>query len=313
MLLSSLSESIGFTVFGNSKLDWLTDQNDTTCNNDKETPVYLALKPPIRLGWSRVVVNSPARLRHIELFYYIANENIPIRCPGPKVNIGDTVQDILCPTADNVTKVTVTINGEAGRGLCSFYLSSACVGTHGARCWYNCSKNCGGLYNACDHVTGICCVPGYTGAKCDQGLCPSGKYGLNCSKDCSIHCAGPSKSCSHINGSCAEGCDPGYTGETCDRKCPSGRHGVKCNESCSLHCARSNNTCSHINGSCAEGCDPGYTGESCDQKCPSGRHGVNCNKSCSAHCAGPNNTCFHVNGSCAYGCDSGYTGETCDQ
>ncbi|KAK3761635.1 hypothetical protein RRG08_058005 [Elysia crispata] len=52
-------ESIGFTVLGNSKLDWLTDQNDTTCNNDKETPVYLALKPPIPLGWSRIVVNSP--------------------------------------------------------------------------------------------------------------------------------------------------------------------------------------------------------------------------------------------------------------
>ena len=47
-----------------------------------------------------------------------------VECSGPKANISDTVQDILCPTADNVTAVTVTINGEAGRGLCSFYLSS---------------------------------------------------------------------------------------------------------------------------------------------------------------------------------------------
>ena len=67
---------------------------------------------------------SSARLRHIELHYYIANKDDTNKCPGPKVNLSSTVQDILCPTADNVTKVTVTINGEAGKGLCSLYLSS---------------------------------------------------------------------------------------------------------------------------------------------------------------------------------------------
>ncbi|KAK3739298.1 hypothetical protein RRG08_016698, partial [Elysia crispata] len=97
-------ESIGFKVLENSALDWLTDQNDTTCNDDKETPVYLTLKSPIPLGWSRIVVSSPARLRHIELHYYIANKNDTNKCPGPKVNLSSTVQDILCPTADNVTK-----------------------------------------------------------------------------------------------------------------------------------------------------------------------------------------------------------------
>ncbi|KAK3735020.1 hypothetical protein RRG08_051775 [Elysia crispata] len=176
-------ESIGFTVLGNSTLDWLTDQNDTTCNNDKETTVYLALKEPIPLGWSRIVVNSPARLRHIELFYYIANENDPIKCPGPKVNMSDTVQDILCPTADNVTKVTVLINEEAGRGLCSFYLSSACVGTHGARCWI--------VIGQTEHVF--------------QDVC-QGTLEQSVIKD-------RANPVLIVNGSCAEGCDPGYTQE----------------------------------------------------------------------------------------------------
>ncbi|KAK3731621.1 hypothetical protein RRG08_058030 [Elysia crispata] len=123
--------SIGFTVLENSALDWLTDQNDTTCNDDKETPVYLTLKKPIPLGWSRIVVSSPARLRDVKLFYYIKNKEKSMECSGPKVNISDTMQDILCPTADNVTKVTVAINGKASRGLCSLYLSTACaVGNH---------------------------------------------------------------------------------------------------------------------------------------------------------------------------------------
>ncbi|KAK3775750.1 hypothetical protein RRG08_065509 [Elysia crispata] len=68
-------ESIGFTVLGNSKLDWLTDQNDTTCNDDKETPVYLALKPPIPLGWSRIVVDSPGILNGPHIFYLQIENN----------------------------------------------------------------------------------------------------------------------------------------------------------------------------------------------------------------------------------------------
>ncbi|KAK3761434.1 hypothetical protein RRG08_051268 [Elysia crispata] len=143
--------------------------------------------------------------------------------------------------------------------------------------------------------------------------CPSGKYGVNCNESCSAHCAGTNNACSHINGSCVEGCDPGYTGETCNQECPSGKYGVNCNKRCSAHCAGTANACSHINGSCVEGCDPGYTGETCNQECPSGKYGVNCNKSCSAHCAGTNNACSHINGSCAEGCFPGYTGETCEK
>ncbi|KAK3790223.1 hypothetical protein RRG08_051507 [Elysia crispata] len=139
--------SIGFTVLENSTLDWLTDQDDTTCNDNKETHFYLTLKTPVPLKWSRIVVNSPGleqkmhflnsrnsgrnAFRDVKLFYYIKNEEKTMECSGPKVSISDTMQDILCPTADNVTKVTVTINGEASRGLCSLYLSTACaVGNH---------------------------------------------------------------------------------------------------------------------------------------------------------------------------------------
>ncbi|KAK3742360.1 hypothetical protein RRG08_057946 [Elysia crispata] len=117
-------EFIGFTVLGNSALDWLTDQNDTTCNTDQETPVYFKLKTPIPLKWIRIVVSRPALLRNIRVYYYIENKNASIKCSGPKVNISSTVQDIHCPTVDDVAKMTVLINGEAGRGLCSIYLSA---------------------------------------------------------------------------------------------------------------------------------------------------------------------------------------------
>ncbi|KAK3781802.1 hypothetical protein RRG08_026984 [Elysia crispata] len=165
--------SIGFTVLENSALDWLTDQNDTTCNDVKETPVFLTLKKPISLGWSRIVVSSPARLRDVKLFYYIKNKEKSMECSGPKVNISDTIQDILCPTADSVTKVTVTINGKATRGLCSLYLSTECrSGEYGEYCNKNCNVHCAGQDNTCSHINGTCtegCDPGYRGETCDQG------------------------------------------------------------------------------------------------------------------------------------------------
>ncbi|KAK3744777.1 hypothetical protein RRG08_038360 [Elysia crispata] len=116
---------------------------------------------------------SLALLRDIKFYHYIRNKGDSVECSGPKVNISDIVQDIFCPAVDNVTKVTVTIDGKAPKGLCSLYLSAEC---------------------------------------------PSGKHGMNCSKNCSVHCAGLYNACSHINGSCAEGCDPGYTGETCEKR-----------------------------------------------------------------------------------------------
>ncbi|KAK3757808.1 hypothetical protein RRG08_036697 [Elysia crispata] len=268
--------SIGFTLLGKSTQDWLTDQNDTTCNDDEETPVFLTLKSPIPLKWSRVVVSSPARLRDVKLFYYIEDTEESVECSGPKVNISDTVQDILCPTTDNVTRVILTINGEAGRGLCSLYLSTACaVGTHSASCWYSCSKQCGGLYNACDHMTGTC-----------TDGCDLGYYGQKCLAKCSSSCARKDKECERFGGKCHGGCKAGYFGDKCKNKCNT------------INCTETNKACYRKNKRCMTGCDPGFYGDYCDEPC-------------SKQCAG--RLCDRNSGACVSGCEPGYTGANCSQ
>ncbi|KAK3801336.1 hypothetical protein RRG08_049102 [Elysia crispata] len=93
--------------------------------------------------------------------------------------------------------------------------SQCSVGWYGPNCKYQC--HCAGSA-PCDKHDGSCssgCHQDWFGPAC-QYECPSGKYGENCNERCSVHCAGQNNTCYHINGTCAEGCDPGYTGETCD-------------------------------------------------------------------------------------------------
>ena len=71
-----------------------------------------------------IVYFVSALLRDIKFYHYIRNKVDSVECSGPKVNISDTVQDIFCPTVDNVTKVTVNIDGKVAKGLCSLYLSA---------------------------------------------------------------------------------------------------------------------------------------------------------------------------------------------
>ena len=46
---------MGFTVVGNN---WLTDSDDSTCNDGNTRLSYAALDTPIPLTWVRVVVND---------------------------------------------------------------------------------------------------------------------------------------------------------------------------------------------------------------------------------------------------------------
>ena len=49
---------MGFSTTEGSDLDWLLDQDDTTCNSRRREKVKVTLDTPIPLTWVRIVVNS---------------------------------------------------------------------------------------------------------------------------------------------------------------------------------------------------------------------------------------------------------------
>ena len=73
MLLSSLSDSIIVNATRSINIDWLTDKNDNTCNNNELSGLFLKLVPPVSLKRARVVVSMPGILT-ISLCYQLKEE-----------------------------------------------------------------------------------------------------------------------------------------------------------------------------------------------------------------------------------------------
>nr|XP_022308875.1 protein draper-like isoform X1 [Crassostrea virginica] len=111
----------------------------------------------------------------------------------------------------------------------------------------------------CHLETGTCqgCQPGYKGHRCEL-KCSYGKYGVGCEVSCG-QCMYKGL-CHHVNGTCLDGCEQGYTGETCIF-CDNRKYGQMCNKTCG-HCLNQG-FCHHENGACLSGCDPGFHGELC--------------------------------------------------
>ncbi|KAK3721412.1 hypothetical protein RRG08_030424 [Elysia crispata] len=288
------TDSIIVNATGSINIDWLTDKNDNTCNNNELPELYLKLVTPVPLKRARVVVSMPELLKDITILYYI-NQSAE-RCSGPKTNSGKNMQDISCPTPGNVKLLNVLIGGQAWKGLCSLYLRGDCPpGTHGPACDKNCSVHCAGADHACSHVDGGCyggCEPGYTGDTCDQN-CSHGKFGSNCSESCS-NCK--DADCNHTDGICSHGCEDGYQGTKCEEMPGKGENTDIFTHNCSVTCGRRNNSCNQTDGTCTQGYDPGYTGRFCLSKCESSTWGENCSKDCSTECV--DRSCHHETGVC---------------
>jgi len=122
------------------------------------------------------------------------------------------------------------------------------------------------------------CFSGWTGERCEIGLCPS---------DCSAH------------GTCVDGttcrCDVGYVGKECAVEVPCPRAPSPSGGGMRACSGRGQCQMAAVGSHCV--CFWGYEGTACElTSCPAGCHG---HGSCMA------------NGTCA--CDSGYTGPACEE
>ncbi|XP_071117798.1 low-density lipoprotein receptor-related protein 1-like [Haliotis cracherodii] len=132
--------------------------------------------------------------------------------------------------------------------------------------------------------------------------CPDGKYGINCDP-----CGKCKTICEKTTGVCLEGCETGYTKNTCTQVCDSGTYGDDCGSACP-NC-KTGSSCNHLTGRCPDGCQPGWMGDYCDTSCPPKTYGASC-ASC-GYCAG-DASCDKVSGVCPIGCQAGWTGDKCD-
>jgi hypothetical protein len=81
--------------------------------------------------------------------------------------------------------------------------------------------------------------------------CPSESYGPDCVYNCSRQCLNYLP-CNRTTGRCDRGCNPGYTGERCDKGMM-----LYCVYKCSGQCL-SYLHCNRAMGRCDGGCNPGY-------------------------------------------------------
>ncbi|GFO17994.1 fucolectin-related molecule [Plakobranchus ocellatus] len=113
-----------FTVTGGSgsDLSWLTDNDDTTCNNGNVQSITVRLNTPHPLTWVRVVVRDTIYLNEFQLSYQTDGSQVSTPCVNPRsARVDDLTLDISCPTSDVVSEVTLSAPDELE--LCSFYIS----------------------------------------------------------------------------------------------------------------------------------------------------------------------------------------------
>ncbi|XP_062620887.1 multiple epidermal growth factor-like domains protein 10 [Saccostrea cucullata] len=75
---------------------------------------------------------------------------------------------------------------------------------------------------------------------------PSGTYGVECRFKCGQCRDGVA--CHHVSGTCVSGCEPGYTGQACNKVYPYGQYGDKCEKFCGADAK-----CNPVTGECC-GC-----------------------------------------------------------
>ncbi|GFN78769.1 receptor-type tyrosine-protein phosphatase kappa [Plakobranchus ocellatus] len=109
-----------FSITGGSGsgLNWLTDNNDRTCNDGKVESIIVTLETPQPLSWVRII--SDTGKEHHDQFQLSYQITTP--CNSPRIRkSGEKILDILCSSRGLVNHVTLT--GKVVKGLCSINIS----------------------------------------------------------------------------------------------------------------------------------------------------------------------------------------------
>ncbi|GFO49824.1 multiple epidermal growth factor-like domains 10 [Plakobranchus ocellatus] len=105
-----------------SDLPWLTDNDDTTCNNGNVQSITVRLNTPHPLSWVRIVVRNAAYLKRFQLSYQADGSQASTPCVDPRsAKVNDVTLDISCPTSGVVSQVM--LSGATVLELCSLYIS----------------------------------------------------------------------------------------------------------------------------------------------------------------------------------------------
>ncbi|GFN80191.1 receptor-type tyrosine-protein phosphatase kappa [Plakobranchus ocellatus] len=328
------------TSWSESNLVWLTNNDDTSCNDGNVQSLTVKLATPHPLTWVRVVVGDTANLSEFQLSYHTSTPETSVPCTNPRsARVNDKTLDIFCPTPDVVSYVS--LSGRGVSGLCSLYISG---GRNVAlkqttkqsslyEGWYakkavdgNPSGRDIEFSNAatCSHTSDEenapspgCCqdrLARFTlQVISSSGSNPVYNYTQPGGSAQRVYIVVPSPSIQNPVESVRF--DVSQNMETnimtlCevfafgDVVCSSGKFGRECEHNC--NCVNQTEACFVSTGGCPSGCAAGYTGEDCYTQCDPGTYGKDCNKTCSDHCAGDTTSCNHVNGTCDQGCEKGY-------
>ncbi|KAK3781275.1 hypothetical protein RRG08_066555, partial [Elysia crispata] len=103
---------------------WLTDKNDSTCNEGENSALKITLKTAIPLSWIRVVLNDTVKKNTIFLNYNVNGANEALECGSTDSTavVNDRTYDIVCDTQNPVEEFYLF--GAGVKSLCSLFISA---------------------------------------------------------------------------------------------------------------------------------------------------------------------------------------------
>ncbi|GFO48090.1 fucolectin-related molecule, partial [Plakobranchus ocellatus] len=104
-----------------SDVSWLTDEDDSTCNDGNVKSITVTLQKARSIPWVGITVRSAEYMDQFQLSYTASSQRFTL-CENPRsARIDGKTLDISCPTSDVVSHVR--LSGSIVNGLCSLYIS----------------------------------------------------------------------------------------------------------------------------------------------------------------------------------------------
>ncbi|KAH9492061.1 hypothetical protein Btru_026709 [Bulinus truncatus] len=103
-----------------SKLRWLSDDIDNTCNDGQTKTLTIALKQEYPFTWLRLVLNDTANLSQMNISFALSNKT-DSPCINQRLYLRNKTADLRCE--QNILFRYINITGDFVLNLCSLYIS----------------------------------------------------------------------------------------------------------------------------------------------------------------------------------------------